>query len=89
MTDWQYLFNVAVGLVGCGLGWWLNTVWNAVSDLQHADRDLAEKVGKIEVLVAGNYVTKSEFGEFMTGFESRIVKHLERIDDKLDAKADR
>lgn len=89
MTDWQYLFNVAVGFVGAGLGWWLNTVWSTVKDLQHADRELAEKVGRIETLVAGNYVTKVEFGEYLRGFEARIVGRLDRIDDKLDGKADR
>lgn len=89
MTDWQYLFNVAVGLVGLGIGWWLKTLWEAMHDLQLADKELAEKVSRIEVLVAGNYVSKPEFAAFMSGFETRMASRLDRIDSKLDGKADR
>jgi uncharacterized membrane protein YeaQ/YmgE (transglycosylase-associated protein family) len=89
VSDWQHLFNIAAGLVGAGLGWWLNTVWNAVHDLQNADRDLADKVGRIEILVAGDYVRKADFADYMRGFETRMVARLDRIDDKLDSKADR
>ncbi len=89
MSDWQYLFNIAAGVVGLGGGWWLNTVWQAVHDLQEADSRLADKVNRIEILVAGEYVTKSDFSAYMQGLEGRLVARLDRIDNKLDGKADR
>lgn len=61
MTDSQTLFNIAIGVASALSGWWLKTVWEAVKDLQKADKELAEKVASIEVLVAGKYITRDEF----------------------------
>lgn len=57
----QMLFNVAIAIAGALGGWWLKVVWDAVKDLQKADKELAEKVASIEVLVAGKYITRDEF----------------------------
>lgn len=57
----QMLFNVAIAIAGALGGWWLKVVWEAVKDLQKADKELAEKVASIEVLVAGKYITRDEF----------------------------
>jgi hypothetical protein len=85
----QELFNVFVGIVGAAGGWWLNTVWKAVSDLQRQDRELAEKLSKVEVLVAGDYVRKDEFHQRVDAMENRLVRKLDMIDSKLDGKVDK
>ena len=59
--DAQAFFNVAIAIICGGGGWWLNTLWSSMRELQKADRELADKVGRIEVLVAGQYVTRDEF----------------------------
>ena len=56
-----------------------------VKDLQKADKVLAERVGEIEVLVAGSYITKTDF----TQVTDAIFRKLDRIEDKLDGKADK
>jgi len=66
-------------------GWTLNTVWAAVKDLQEADKELAEKVGNIEVLVAGRYITREEFNTTL----NQVFERLDRIRDLLSTKADR
>jgi hypothetical protein len=81
----QQLFNIAVALVGALGGWWMNTMWQSLKDLQQADKDLADKVAAIEVLVAGEYVKRDSFDRAM----DRIFEKLERIDAKLDGKADK
>ena len=60
------------------LGFLLNSVWQATKDLQRADSELAKRVGEIEVLVAGNYVTRQEF--------DRVVDKLFAKLDSIDAK---
>ena len=60
------------------LGFLLNSVWQATKDLQRADSELAKRVGEIEVLVAGNYVTRQEF--------DRVVDKLFAKLDAIDAK---
>ena len=85
MTDTQTLFNIAVGLSGALGGWWLKAVWEAVRDLQSADKSLVEKVTAIEVLVAGRYVTREEFKKDI----ETLFKKLDHISEVVSRKADR
>lgn len=71
-----------LGVLG---GWLLNTMWGALKDLQTADTKLAEKVGAIEVLVAGQYVTREEFTTTMNAMFAK----LDKIQDAINHKADR
>ena len=84
-NEYQVFFDVAVGVIGVLGGWVLNTVWGAVKDLQEADKELAEKVGQIEVLVAGRYVTREEFNTTL----SQVFIKLDTIRDIVSQKADR
>jgi hypothetical protein len=84
-NEYQVFFDVAVGVIGVLGGWVLNTVWGAVKDLQAADKELAEKVGEIEVLVAGRYITRDEFNTTL----SQVFVKLDTIRDILSHKADR
>ena len=81
----QALVNWLLAGFGGLIGFLLNVVWQAVKDLQKADKILAERVGEIEVLVAGSYITKTDF----TQVTDAIFRKLDRISDKLDAKADK
>lgn len=79
MVEYQVLFDVAIGVIGVLGGWTLNTVWAAVKDLQEADKELASKVGAIEVLVAGQYVTRDEFNQTL----NQVFERLDRIRDMI------
>ena len=81
----QNLINALIAVVGSGFGWILKVVWDAVKDLQRADDQLIEKVNKIEVLVAGEYVKREDFRADM----DRLFDKLDQIDKKLDGKADK
>jgi hypothetical protein len=81
----QMLFNIAVSVVGFLGGWWLKVLWDAVKDLQAADKILAEKVGSIEVMVAGSYMSKHDFDKITAA----IFAKLDKIEDKLDRKVDK
>jgi hypothetical protein len=85
MVEYQVLFDVAIGVIGVLGGWTLNTVWAAVKDLQEADKELADKVAAIEVLVAGRYITREEFNSTF----NQVFERLDRIRDLLSTKADR
>lgn len=81
----QSLINWLVAAFGGILGFLLHAVWDAVKDLQKADKEMAEKVSNIEVLVAGNYIKKEEFDRMM----QMLFAKLDHIDEKIDGKADR
>ena len=71
--DWVLTGTSAV------LGFLLNSVWQAVKDLQKADSELTKRVGEIEVLVAGNYVTRQEFDRVI----DKLFDKLDIIDAKI------
>lgn len=81
----QELFNIAVGIAGTLMGWWLKVMWETLKDLQNADRELVDKVSRIEILVAGAYVKRDEFDRVV----QRLFEKLDHIDGKLDMKADK
>ena len=85
MAEYQVLFDIATAVIGVIGGWLLNTVWGALKDLQEADKELAEKVAAIEVLVAGRYVTRDEFNSTL----NQVFERLDRIRDLVSSKADR
>lgn len=81
----QVIINWLLAGFGTLIGFLLNAVWQAVKDLQKADTTLADKVGKIEVLVAGAYVKRDEFDRAL----NRLFEKLDHIEAKIDKKADK
>jgi len=84
-VEFQDLFNTAVGAIMVLLGWFLRIMWDSLKSLQEQDRELAEKVSKIEVLVAGEYVKKEDFDRVI----ERLFDKLDHIELKIDSKADK
>lgn len=84
-ADAQLIFNLVIGVAGALGGWWLKVVWDALKDLQEADKALVEKVASIEVLVAGRYTTREEFDRNLNA----VFVKLDRIYELLSQKADR
>lgn len=68
-TLWNWIFGAANIIIGAVLKW----VWDAHKELREADKELTDKVNKIEVQVAGQYITRPEF-----------ERAIQRIFDKLD-----
>ena len=83
--DPQHIINALFGAVGGLGGWVLNNLRQSISDLQIQDSALADKVQRIEILVAGTYVKREEM-ERMT---SAIFTKLDRIEQKIDSKVDK
>ena len=78
MNFFQGWFEAAVAALGVIGGWLLRKLWDDV-------KELSAKVQAIEILVAGEYVKKSEIAQLTEG----LFKKLDRIEDKLDNKADK
>lgn len=85
----QSIFNIAVGIAGTLGGWWLNNIWTSVKELERADRMLIDRVASIDVLVAGHYVKRADLDAKIADLSSGIFAALNRIEDKLDRKADK
>lgn len=81
----QNLFNVAITIAGALAGWWMKAMWEALKDLKLADDKLAKDVSDLKVLVAGDYVRREMFDRL----SDAIFAKLDRIEMKLDSKADK
>ncbi len=81
----QTILNWILGGIGGLLGFLLNTVWQAVKDLQSADKQLVEKMSQIEVLVAGDYAKREDVDRLGQALFSK----LDRMENKIDQKVDK
>jgi len=76
--EFQSLFNFIGGAILVAVGWWCKEIWNSVKSLK-------EDIQAIEVDLPKNYVTKKDIENRF----DRIDATLERLFDRLDAKADK
>jgi len=81
----QNVINMLLVAVSTLFGWVFKVLYDKLRELQNADIVLAEKVQNIEVLVVGQYVKRTEMEKM---YEALFAK-LDRIENKLDGKADR
>jgi hypothetical protein len=81
----QSLFNWVFGVLNIILGAFLKVMWDSYKDLKRTDKELADKVSGIEVLVAGQYVKREDF----QGVTTQIFSKLDKILDKLEQKQDK
>ena len=81
----QQFFNIAFAIIGALGGWWMRVMWQSLKELEQQDSKLADKVGNIEVLVAGQYVKRDDMNRDIT----TIFAKLDRIEDKMNKKADK
>lgn len=85
LENFQVFFNIAITLIGFLGGWVLNSLKSSIEALQKADASLTEKVQEIEVLVAGSYVKRDDLDKL----SSALFAKLDKIESKLDGKADK
>lgn len=81
----QSIFNWALGVFNIIIGFILKWIWDSHRELRQADKELADKVSKIEVLVAGEYVKREDFDKVADA----IFAKLDKISEKLDRKVDK
>ena len=85
----QTYFNVAIMIFGGLGGWILNSLRDSLRSLQQSDEQLATKLQAIELLVAGSYVKREDLDKIIDKLGAAIFDKLDKIDSKLDAKADK
>ena len=76
--EFQTLINVVAGTALSVAGWFARQMWGAVSDLRSDHSKLREELPK-------TYITKDDYKDAVRD----LRELLERIDSKLDRKADK
>ena len=85
LMDYQTAFNIVLGGFSFLCGVLLTNIWKEIKQQQENEKVLIDRVSKIEILVAGNYVTKEEYTRVM----DKVFSKLDLISDKLNSKVDR
>lgn len=81
----QVYLNWLFGLFGTAIGAIISVIWSSLKDLQKAEKEILARINEIEVLVAGDYVKRVD----QDRFAEAILRKLDRIEEKLDMKADK
>lgn len=85
MPDFQILFNIAVGLAAFFGGFILNSIMQRIDKLETTDGKLVTSINEIKVTVATQGTQRTEDSKKLDS----IFEKLEKIDEKLDRKADK
>lgn len=80
--DLQAIYNIGIGVVLAGIGWFAREIWGAVAELR---RDLRQ----IEIDLPSNYLRKDEFREGLNEIKGILREIFIKIDDLRDRKADK
>lgn len=83
--DAHSVIETLLGIVAFFGGMFVKVLNESVKNLHEQDALLTEKLHSIETLVAGEYMKRLEFKD-MTDL---LFKKLDRIESKLDGKADK
>ena len=77
VMELQSIFNLVLGILLAGLGWFASQLWNAVNELK---TDLA----KLREELPQKYVAKDDFRDTMDRIEKMVGKIFDKLDDKVD-----
>lgn len=83
MDQAQTFINWVVGLFGILIGIAIKSVLDSIRELRADQSALTNRVGKVEVLVAGEYVKRDEFLDFCKTVNSK----LDEIKDELRGRS--
>ncbi len=92
----QTVFNVAIGLSSFLGGWMLKIIWEGLQELRKSTTQQASDLSDVKVLLAGDYVSRDRFEAALASmaasqaaFQGAVFSKLDRIEDKLERKADK
>jgi hypothetical protein len=83
--DYQVLFNIALGVAAMVIGWYMKGISDSIKELRVKDDSLVDAVSRLAISIPENYVHKHDFKDL----SEALFKKLDRIEDKLDNKADK
>ena len=81
----QLIANIGFTLFGLVLVILVNVLFNRINDLMRDNKQLTKEVSELKVELPEKYMSKTDFQYVIDA----LFAKLDKIDDKLDRKADR
>jgi hypothetical protein len=85
----QWLITGLIALVNIGGGFLFKSILDSIQDSKDSSKELAVKVHDIERMIVGEYMPRAEHDNKFETFSRAIFSKLDKIEDKIDKKADR
>jgi hypothetical protein len=74
---YQEFLNILLGLVSFFGGWLFKEIWGKLKELQAVDTSMIDKLAKVEIIIASDYVRKRELEKAM----DTIIAKLEKLEE--------
>lgn len=84
MIDQMFVNMIIAGLLAA-VSFILKVIWDGLRELQKADIDHMSQIATVKLMMADSYIKKEDFDRMV----SAVFAKLDKIDNKLDNKADR
>ncbi len=81
----QTIVNALIAGCGAAFAFILKIVWEGLRELQKGDVELSAQVASVRLMMADSYVKRTDF----ENFSKAIFVKLDKIEDKIDHKADK
>jgi hypothetical protein len=89
VDDQQTIVNWVFGLLTMILGFFVKSVKQNNKDLQVSDQELHGRITAVEILVAGDYVKRSDHKEDMKELRDHIDNQFKNLREDLKTKVDK
>lgn len=89
MYDQQTIINWVLGLLTMILGLFVRNVRQDNRDSQVSDQELHSRITAVEILVAGDYVKRSDHKEDMKELRDHIDDQFKSLREDLKTKVDK
>jgi uncharacterized membrane protein YccF (DUF307 family) len=71
--------DALLGIVVIGLGWWNTTMWSEIKDLRIRDSESSKEMTRLQVLIAGNYITREELRDSMREMTMAVTNRIDQL----------
>lgn len=89
MTDWQTLFDVVLGVCGFALAALCKVMWDTLQQLRRDLQKLADTVQSYDNANHNAYMRRDDFFASLARLESQMMSGFDRIEKRLEGKADK
>ena len=89
---WQWAFDIAASLLYVVLGWLMRMIWDSIRDHNRDITAQKDALEKFKDHVSERYVRVDYVAEMKNDIRSlseAIFRKLDRIEEKIDSKADK
>lgn len=84
----QVIFNLVLGFAGAACLFLLKLIWDKLNALEKNDKELTNSINKLEILVSGEYVKKTDINPLLQSIFDELKSINKELSHKLERRQD-